>query len=63
MNEWASEHMHCHNETRVISGASHLFEERGKLREVADIATDWFREHMAVEQEKALETARALRLS
>ncbi len=30
----------------VISGATHLFEEPGKLEEVARLATAWFVEHL-----------------
>jgi len=30
----------------IIEGASHLFEEEGKLQEVADLATDWFDKHL-----------------
>jgi hypothetical protein len=30
----------------VIAGATHLFEEPGKLEEVADLALDWFRRHL-----------------
>lgn len=63
LNEWASEHLHCYNETKIINDASHLFEERGKLKEVADIAAEWFRDYLPGKHEKTLETARALRLS
>ncbi len=30
----------------IIPGASHLFEEKGKLEEVARYATDWFKKHL-----------------
>jgi putative phosphoribosyl transferase len=30
----------------VIPGATHLFEERGALEEVARLATDWFKRHL-----------------
>lgn len=30
-------------EIAIVEGASHLFEEKGKLDEVATLATDWFR--------------------
>ena len=33
----------------VISGATHLFEEPGKLEEVARLATAWFVEHLKLE--------------
>jgi pimeloyl-ACP methyl ester carboxylesterase len=31
----------------IIPGASHLFEEPGKLEEVAQLAGDWFTRHLA----------------
>lgn len=31
----------------VVPGASHLFEEPGKLDQVADLAAEWFRMHLA----------------
>jgi dipeptidyl aminopeptidase/acylaminoacyl peptidase len=33
-------------ELRVVVGAGHLFEEPGALKEVARLATDWFRHHL-----------------
>lgn len=30
---------------RIIDGASHLFEEPGKLEEVAAIAVEWFNQY------------------
>jgi dienelactone hydrolase len=30
----------------VVPGATHLFEERGKLQEVSKLAGDWFRRHL-----------------
>jgi hypothetical protein len=30
----------------IIPGATHLFEERGTLEEVARLATEWFRRHL-----------------
>jgi pimeloyl-ACP methyl ester carboxylesterase len=31
----------------IVEGASHLFEEPGALSEVAELAADWFRKHLA----------------
>jgi putative phosphoribosyl transferase len=39
--------MNCKNELRIISGATHLFEERGTLAQVASLAADWFTAHLA----------------
>jgi len=37
----------------IISGAGHLFEEPGKLAEVARLAADWFARHLAAAAEPA----------
>jgi hypothetical protein len=31
---------------RIVAGASHLFEERGTLEDVAEIAAEWFAQHL-----------------
>jgi dienelactone hydrolase len=36
----------------VVPGASHLFEEAGKLEEVARLAVDWFLTHLAANKRK-----------
>lgn len=47
MNEVAFNHLTTTNKDLVIiPGASHLFEEAGKLEEVADNASEWFRKHL-----------------
>jgi putative phosphoribosyl transferase len=35
------------HEISIVDGATHLFEERGKLEQVAGLARDWFRRHLA----------------
>lgn len=47
MNRDAMALMNCKNELRIISGATHLFEERGTLAQVASLAADWFTAHLA----------------
>jgi putative phosphoribosyl transferase len=37
----------------IVPGASHLFEEPGKLEEVARLAADWFARHLAAAAEPA----------
>jgi putative phosphoribosyl transferase len=37
----------------IVSGASHLFEEPGKLEEVARLAADWFARHLTAAAEPA----------
>ena len=46
LNEWALARLGSPvKELRIIPGASHLFEEPGKLDEVARLAADWFTRH------------------
>jgi len=42
LNRLAFEQLHCEKKMAIIHAASHLFEEPGKLEEVAAMATDWF---------------------
>jgi len=42
LNRQAMEQMSAEKKLLIIPGATHLFEEPGKLEEVAKIATDWF---------------------
>ncbi len=42
LNEQAREQMRTECKIVIVPGASHLFEEPGKLEEVARLATDWF---------------------
>jgi len=46
MNDDAYAKLRCVKELKIIPGASHLFEEPGKLEEVADLAAKWFRKHL-----------------
>jgi putative phosphoribosyl transferase len=45
MNRSAMNTMLCKKKLAVIPGASHLFEEQGKLDDVAKLAVDWFLMH------------------
>ncbi len=42
MNEEAKRRLHCKSKLTIVPGATHLFEEPGKLDEVAKLAADWF---------------------
>lgn len=42
LNQKAYDKLQCQKRMEIIPGASHLFEEPGKLREVAHTAADWF---------------------
>ena len=46
LNQQALAMMHCERELRIIPDASHLFEEKGKLEQVAQISAHWFNKHM-----------------
>jgi putative phosphoribosyl transferase len=47
MNEDAYAQLGCEKELKIISGATHLFEEPGKLEEVARLAANWFLRHLS----------------
>jgi len=48
LNEQARDRMRCEVRLEIIPGATHLFEEPGKLEKVAQLASDWFIAHLAV---------------
>jgi len=49
LNRVAADRMTCHREVVVIPRATHLFEEPGTLRQVAERARDWFVTYLAPE--------------
>lgn len=46
MNRAAFEHLAVEKDLEIVEGASHLFEEPGKLERVAELARDWFSSHL-----------------
>ncbi|HZX44068.1 MAG TPA: dienelactone hydrolase family protein [Candidatus Nanoarchaeia archaeon] len=46
MNKEALKHLNEESKLEVIEGATHLFEEPGKMEEVARLAEEWFLEHI-----------------
>jgi putative phosphoribosyl transferase len=46
LNEEAYEQLGGEKDLQVVAGASHVFEEPGKLEEVAQLAADWFKQHL-----------------
>ena len=46
LNQMAFEQLGCSKELVVINGATHLFEEKGTLDEVAKLALAWFGKHL-----------------
>src|SRR6266446_8012552 len=47
MNEAALAHLRCEKELKIVPGATHLFEEPGTLEQVANLAAEWFQQHLA----------------
>ena len=46
LNEGAYAQLRCEKELKIIPGATHLFEEPGKLEEAARLAATWFVKHL-----------------
>ncbi len=46
LNQKAYDVLKCDKKLEIIEGATHLFEEPGKLEQVADRASDWFSKYM-----------------
>jgi len=46
LNENAYASLHCEKRMDIVKGASHLFEEPGKLDEIAQLATGWFTKYL-----------------
>ncbi|MDX1754622.1 MAG: alpha/beta family hydrolase [Marinobacter sp.] len=42
LNEQAAQRLNTRHELTIVPGATHLFEEPGKLEKVAELARDWF---------------------
>lgn len=42
LNKKAYDQLNCEKEMKIIEGATHLFEEKGTLEQVAELATEWF---------------------
>lgn len=53
MNQEALELLKCERELTIVPGATHLFEEPGKLEEVAELATKWFTQHLGQQVQRA----------
>jgi putative phosphoribosyl transferase len=48
MNEQALNKMNGNHKMEIVEGATHLFEEPGKLHEVTVLAKNWFSDHLGV---------------
>lgn len=51
LNQESFERMQCEKQLLLVPGATHLFEERGALDQVADAAAAWFASHFAAVHE------------
>jgi len=49
LNEMARDQMRCEVKLEIVPGATHLFEEPGALEQVANLASDWFVNHIGVD--------------
>ena len=47
LNQQALGSMHCERALKVVPGATHLFEEPGALKKVAELARDWFATYLS----------------
>ncbi|HUU69129.1 MAG TPA: dienelactone hydrolase family protein [Planctomycetota bacterium] len=56
MNRDAARQLRCENQLEIVPGAGHLFEEAGKLEEVARLARDWFVAHLKAKQARVAGT-------
>ncbi|MCC8426621.1 dienelactone hydrolase family protein [Mucilaginibacter sp. UR6-11] len=45
-NREAFQDLKCEKHLEIVEGATHLFEEPGKLEKVSEIAAGWFRDHI-----------------
>jgi len=50
LNKKAYNELKCEKKMEIIEGASHLFEEPGKLNKVAGIAAAWFERHLVIHE-------------
>ena len=46
LNQIAMAKMHCEVKMKIVAGATHLFEEPGKLEEVAHLSLTWFKKYL-----------------
>lgn len=47
LNRQAAQRLRCPRALAIVAGAGHLFEERGALERVTELATDWFQRHLS----------------
>jgi pimeloyl-ACP methyl ester carboxylesterase len=42
LNQQAARRLHCTHHLEIVGGATHLFEEKGAMEQVCDLAARWF---------------------
>lgn len=47
LNKEALHELHCEKQLEIVEGATHLFEETGKMEMVSELAADWFETHLS----------------
>jgi dienelactone hydrolase len=52
LNEAAFSKIKSEKEMKIINGATHLFEEEGKLDEVASLAAGWFNKYLVLQNQR-----------
>lgn len=50
MNKMAYDELRSVKEMKIVPGATHLFEEPGKLLEVANLAIAWYKRHLVIKE-------------
>lgn len=50
LNNEAYQKLNCDKKMEIVEGASHLFEEPGKLKEIADLSLHWFNTKLVTEK-------------
>ena len=58
MNRDAMAQMQSHVTLEIVHGAAHLFEEPGALQRLAELAGDWFSEHLVPVHQGSVSNAR-----
>ena len=52
LNQKAYDKLHCERKLTIVPQATHLFEEPGKLKEVAQVSAQWFATHLSTVKDK-----------
>jgi predicted phosphoribosyltransferase len=62
LNQQALRALHCEKALRIVSGATHLFEEPGTLEQVAELAADWFKRHLKAPEAPEIPPSREVKI-